>query len=380
MLFLRQDVPVDEESGVTRKIRVAIAGVGNCASSLIQGVYYYRDLGDDSSLGLMHADLGGYNISDIEFVAAFDVDEKKVGFDLGEAVFRGVNNTVKFADVPVMGVKVARSPTLDGWGKEYNRTEKESTMPPVDVARRLRDAATDVLICYLPVGSEQAAQHFAEAALEARVGFVNCIPVFLASTDFWSTRFTEVGVPIIGDDVKAQVGATIIHRLLMRLVEERGGVVDSTYQVNIGGNMDFLNMTDADRVGSKLVSKVGSVSSQLIHELPCENIHAGPGGHIPWLKDRKIAYIYLEGRAFGGVPLTINVRLDCWDSPNSAGVVVDAIRYTKIAMDAGVGGPLVGPCAYLMKTPPRQVTDEEARCMTNVWLQDVLDTLNSSQL
>jgi myo-inositol-1-phosphate synthase len=347
-----------------RTIRVAIAGVGNCASSLVQGVEYYRDAAaSDRVPGLMHVVLGGWHVGDLEFVAAFDVDASKVGADLGKAIFSEPNNTIKFADVPNLGVPVLRGPTLDGWGEFYREVAEESPEPTVDVAAVLRETRADVLVSYLPVGSEEAQRHYAEACLEAHVAFINCIPVFIASNPEWAQRFTDAGVPIVGDDIKSQVGATITHRLLTRLFEDRGVAVDRTYQLNFGGNMDFMNMLERKRLKSKKISKTQSVTSQLDESIAPENVHIGPSDHVPWLEDRKWAYIRMEGRNFGDVPLNVELKLEVWDSPNSAGVVIDAVRCAKIALDDGIGGPLLGPSAYFMKSPPVQYRDEQAREM-----------------
>ena len=346
-----------------KKIRVAIAGVGNCASSLVQGVTYYRDarVGDHVP-GLMHVVLGGYHVSDLEFVAAFDVDATKVGSDLGKAIEGGMNNTLKFADVPTLGVTVQRGPTLDGLNKYYKAVIEESPLLPVDVVKSLRDARAEVLVSYLPVGSEDAQRYYAQAALEAGVAFVNAIPVFIASDPEWARKFTEAGVPIIGDDIKSQVGATIVHRVLTRLFEDRGLTLDRTYQLNVGGNMDFKNMLDRERLESKKVSKTQAVTSQLeLNDIDPDNVHIGPSDHVPWLEDRKWAYIRMEGRNFGDAPLNIELKLEVWDSPNSAGVIIDAVRCAKVALDRGIGGPLLGPSAYFMKSPPVQFHDDEAR-------------------
>jgi len=345
-------------------IRVAIAGVGNCASSLVQGIEYYRDADPALSVpGLMHVSLGGYHIRDVEFVTAFDVDATKVGDDLGKAIFRGANNTIRFAEVPTLGVPVLRGPTMDGWGKYYKEACEESPASPVDVAAELRRAEADVLVSYLPVGSEEAQKFYATAALEAGVAFINCIPVFIASNPEWAQRFTDAGVPIIGDDIKSQVGATIVHRILARLFEDRGMVLDRTYQLNVGGNMDFRNMLERERLESKKISKTQAVTSQLENGIAADDVHIGPSDHVPWLNDRKWAYIRLEGRNFGDVPLNLELKLEVWDSPNSAGVVIDALRCAKVALDRGLGGPLLGPSAYFMKSPPVQYTDEQAHQM-----------------
>jgi myo-inositol-1-phosphate synthase len=345
-----------------KKIRVAIAGVGNCASSLIQGVTYYRDAKDgDHVPGLMHVMLGGYHVSDLEFVAAFDVDASKVGNDLGKAIEGGMNNTLKFADVPSLGVTVMRGPTMDGLNKYYRAVIDESPLEPVDVAQVLRDVDAEVLVSYLPVGSEEAQRYYAQAAIDAGVAFVNAIPVFIASDPVWAMKFADAGVPIIGDDIKSQVGATIVHRVLTRLFEDRGLTLDHTYQLNVGGNMDFKNMLDRERLESKKVSKTQAVTSQLeLNDMDPDDVHIGPSDHVPWLKDRKWAYIRMEGRNFGDAPLNIELKLEVWDSPNSAGVIIDAVRCAKIALDRGIGGPLLGPSAYFMKSPPVQFHDDEA--------------------
>ncbi|HZT66150.1 MAG TPA: inositol-3-phosphate synthase [Acidimicrobiales bacterium] len=345
-------------------IKVAIAGVGNCASSLVQGVTYYRDADpEDRVPGLMHVKLGGYHVGDVKFVAAFDVDAAKVGLDLSKAIFAGHNNTVRFSAVDHIGVTVQRGPTLDGLGLYYRQTVDESPFEPVDTARVLRDSGADVLVSYLPVGSEEAQRHYAQAALDAGVAFVNAIPVFIASDPAWAQRFTDAGVPIIGDDIKSQVGATIVHRLLARLFEDRGMVLDRTYQLNVGGNMDFKNMLERERLESKKISKTQSVTSQIEAGISDDNVHIGPSDHVAWLEDRKWAYIRLEGRNFGDVPLNVELKLEVWDSPNSAGVIIDAVRCAKIARDRGIGGPLLGPSAYFMKSPPVQYRDETARQM-----------------
>jgi myo-inositol-1-phosphate synthase len=345
-------------------IRVAIAGVGNCASSLVQGIEYYRDADPaDSVPGLMHVELGGYHVRDVEFVTAFDVDAAKVGLDLGKAIFASQNNTIRFSAVGELGVQVMRGPTLDGLGIYYRKTVEESPLEPVDVAAELRRARADVLVAYLPVGSEIAQKHYAQACLDAGVAFVNAIPVFIASDPEWARRFTEAGVPIVGDDIKSQVGATIVHRLLARLFEDRGLVLDRTYQLNVGGNMDFKNMLERERLESKKISKTQSVTSQLDNGIATDDVHIGPSDHVPWLEDRKWAYIRLEGRNFGDVPLNVELKLEVWDSPNSAGVIIDAVRCAKIAKDRGIGGPLLGPSAYFMKSPPVQYHDDEAHQM-----------------
>ena len=345
-------------------IRVAIAGVGNCASSLVQGIEYYRDADPaDTVPGLMHVELGGYHVRDVEFVTAFDVDAAKVGLDLGKAIFASQNNTIRFSSVGELGVQVLRGPTFDGLGKYYRQTVEESPADPVDVAEELRRARADVLVSYLPVGSEVAQKHYAQACLDAGVAFVNAIPVFIASDPEWARRFTEAGVPIVGDDIKSQVGATIVHRLLARLFEDRGLVLDRTYQLNVGGNMDFKNMLERERLESKKISKTQSVTSQLENGIAADDVHIGPSDHVPWLEDRKWAYIRLEGRNFGDVPLNVELKLEVWDSPNSAGVIIDAVRCAKIAKDRGIGGPLLGPSAYFMKSPPVQYHDDAAHQM-----------------
>ncbi len=346
------------------KIRLAIVGVGNCASSLVQGLKYYEGAStEDTVPGLMHVDLGGYHIGDVEVVAAFDVDAKKVGRDVAEAIVSEPNNTIRFADVAPLGVSVERGPTLDGLGHYYRETIDESDATPVDVAQVLRDTRADVLVCYLPVGSEEAAKHYAEAALDAKVAFVNCLPVFIASDVAWAQRFVDAGVPIIGDDIKSQVGATIVHRVLTKLFEDRGVKLNRTYQLNFGGNMDFMNMLERERLASKKKSKTQSVQSQMRKQLDKHDIHIGPSDHVPWLEDRKWAQIRLEGQSFGDVPLNVELKLEVWDSPNSAGIVIDAIRCAKLATDRGVAGPLIGPSAYFMKSPPVQFSDEAAREM-----------------
>ncbi len=346
-----------------RPIRVAIAGVGNCASSLIQGLAYYRDADPGEQVpGLMHVVLGGYHVGDLEPVAAFDVDAAKVGTDLGKAIFASQNNTVRFAEVGELGVTVQRGPTLDGLGKYYRETVEESPAAPVDVVDVLRRSRADVLVAYLPVGSEAAQRHYAEACLEAKVAFVNAIPVFIASDPEWAKRFADAGVPIVGDDIKSQVGSTIVHRILTRLFEDRGLALDHTYQLNVGGNMDFKNMLERDRLESKKISKTQAVTSQIEHApLPEDDVHIGPSDHVPWLADRKWAYIRMEGRNFGDVPLNLELKLEVWDSPNSAGVIIDAVRCAKVALDRGIGGPLLGPSAYFMKSPPVQYHDDEAQ-------------------
>ena len=343
-------------------IRVAVVGVGNCASSLVQGVEYYRNADPESRVpGLMHVQFGDYHVGDIEFVAAFDVDAKKVGQDLSHAIFASENNTIKISDVPPTGVTVQRGPTLDGLGKYYMETITESPEEPVDVAQALRDAKVDVLVCYLPVGSEDAAKFYAQAAIDAKVGFVNALPVFIAGTPEWAQKFEDAGVPIVGDDIKSQVGATITHRVLTKLFEDRGVTVDRTYQLNVGGNMDFKNMLERERLESKKISKTQSVTSQMSRDIGARNVHIGPSDYVEWLDDRKWAFIRLEGRNFGDVPLSLEYKLEVWDSPNSAGIIIDALRAAKIAKDRGIGGPILSASSYFMKSPPVQYTDEEAK-------------------
>jgi myo-inositol-1-phosphate synthase len=344
------------------KIRLAIAGVGNCASSLAQGIEHYENADPaDQVPGLMHVDLGGYHVRDIEVVTAFDVDADKVGVDVSKAIFAGRNNTIHFADVHDLGVRVLRGPTLDGFGEFYRQQCVESPAEPVDVAQALREAQADVLVSYLPVGSEQAQKHYAQACLDAGVAFVNAIPVFIASDPEWAARFRDAGVPIVGDDIKSQVGATIVHRTLARLFEDRGTTIDHTYQLNFGGNMDFMNMLERSRLKSKKVSKTQSVTSQIEAGISDHDVHIGPSDHVPWLEDRKWAFIRLEGRNFGDVPLTVELKLEVHDSPNSAGVIIDAVRCAKLASDRGIGGPVLPACQYFMKSPPSQVHDDVAR-------------------
>jgi myo-inositol-1-phosphate synthase len=350
-------------------VRIAIVGLGNCASSLVQGLEYYKDADPTQRVpGLMHVELGGYHIRDVEVVAAFDVDAKKVGRDVSEAIFTEPNNTIRFSDVPPTGVTVMRGRTLDGLGTYYRDTIVESDEPEVDVVEVLRAARADVLISYLPVGSEQADRYYAQCAIDAEVALVNALPVFLASDPVWAKRFADAGIPIVGDDIKSQVGATITHRVLAKLFEDRGVELDRTYQLNFGGNMDFKNMLERERLTSKKVSKTQSVQSQLEEPLSKENIHIGPSDHVPWLEDRKWAMIRLEGRNFGDVPLTIEMKLEVWDSPNSAGVIIDALRCAKVARDRGIGGPLIGPSAYFMKSPPVQFSDDMAREMVEEFI------------
>ncbi|WP_449282184.1 inositol-3-phosphate synthase [Leucobacter sp.] len=352
-------------------VKVALAGVGNCVSSLVQGVEYYRDAADDEQVpGLMHVRLGGYHVSDLEFVAAFDVDADKVGTDLSEAIWAGRNNTIKFSEVPEIGVTVQRGPTLDGLGEYYRDEVEESPAEPVDVVQALRDSGAEVLACYLPVGSEQAAKFYAQAALEAGVAFVNAIPVFIASDPEWAARFVEAGLPIVGDDIKSQVGATITHRVLAHLMESRGIALDHTYQLNVGGNMDFKNMLERSRLKSKKISKTQAVTSNIEVDLPEEDVHVGPSDHVPWLTDRKFAFVRLEGRGFGDVPMSLEYKLEVWDSPNSAGTMIDAIRCAKVAKDLGHAGPVEAASAYFMKSPPVQKADHIAREELEAFLSD----------
>jgi myo-inositol-1-phosphate synthase len=345
-----------------RSVRVGVIGVGNCASSLVQGVHYYRDADPQALIpGLMHTVLGGYHIGDVEFSAAFDVDARKVGLDLAEAIWAQPNNTVKFAAVPGLGVPVRRGPTEDGLGHYGHARIAEAPTAPADVARILKDTGTDVVVNYLPVGSEAATRWYMEQALEAGVGVVNCIPVFIAREAAWRRRFEAAGLPIVGDDVKSQVGATIVHRVLARLFRDRGVKLERTSQLNVGGNMDFYNMLERSRLESKKVSKTNAVTSQVDYDLGTENVHIGPSDYVEWLSDRKWAYIRLEGTTFGDVPLNLELKLEVWDSPNSAGVVIDALRCCKLALDRGIGGALEGPSAYFMKSPPVQHRDEVAR-------------------
>jgi myo-inositol-1-phosphate synthase len=351
-------------------VRVAIIGVGNCATSLIQGVHYYRDA-DPSGVvpGLMHVKFGDYHVSDIEFVAAFDVDAKKVGFDLADATTASENNTIRITDVPPTGITVQRGPTLDGLGKYYRETIEESDTEPVDVVQVLRDTKADVLVSYLPVGSEAADKFYAQCAIDAKVAFVNALPVFIASDPVWAKKFEDAGVPIVGDDIKSQVGATITHRVMMKLFEDRGVVLDRTYQLNVGGNMDFKNMLERDRLESKKISKTQAVTSNIEHDLGSRNIHIGPSDYVAWLDDRKWAYVRMEGRAFGDAPINLEYKLEVWDSPNSAGIIIDAVRAAKIAKDRGIGGPILSASSYLMKSPPVQRPDEEGRASVEAFIR-----------
>jgi myo-inositol-1-phosphate synthase len=355
-------------------VRVAIVGVGNCASSLVQGVEYYRDADpNDRVPGLMHVVFGDYHVSDITFVAAFDVDAKKVGMDLAEAIVASENNTLKLCDVPPTGITVQRGPTFDGLGQYYREIIDESPADPVDVAQALRDARVDVVVSYLPVGSEQADKFYAQAAIDAGCGFVNALPVFIASNPEWAQKFTDAGLPIVGDDIKSQVGATIVHRALAKLFEDRGVELLRTYQLNFGGNMDFMNMLERTRLVSKKISKTQSVTSQIPHEMQRSDVHIGPSDHVPWLDDRKWAYIRLEGRSFGDAPLNAELKLEVWDSPNSAGVIIDAVRAAKIAKDRGIGGPLLSASSYFMKSPPQQYADHDAKQAVEAFIRADVD-------
>jgi myo-inositol-1-phosphate synthase len=352
------------------KVRVGIVGVGNCASSLVQGVEYYKDADPQGSVpGLMHVMFGDYHVSDVEFVAAFDVDAKKVGFDLSDAIQSSENNTIRICDVPPTGVTVQRGHTLDGLGKYYLETIDQSDADPVDVVQVLKDAQVDVLVSYLPVGSEEADKFYAQCAIDAGVAFVNALPVFIASDPVWAKKFEDAGVPIIGDDIKSQVGATITHRVMAKLFEDRGVVLDRTYQLNVGGNMDFKNMLERDRLESKKISKTQAVTSNIGHDLGARNVHIGPSDYVQWLDDRKWAYVRLEGRAFGDVPLNLEYKLEVWDSPNSAGIIIDAIRAAKIAKDRGIGGALLSASSYLMKSPPVQRPDDEGRASVEAFIK-----------
>ena len=352
-------------------LKVAIAGVGNCANALIQGVSFYADADETQVVpGLMHTRFGGYGVGDISFVAAFDVDAAKVGVDLAAAIWASENNTLQFAEVAASGVIVQRGPTLDGLGEYYREMVDESDAPAVDVAQALRDSGAEVLVCYLPVGSEDGAKYYAQAALDAGVAFVNALPVFIASDPVWAKKFTDAGIPIVGDDIKSQLGATITHRVLARLFEERGIVLDRTYQLNVGGNMDFKNMLERRRLESKKISKTQSVTSNIDAEINARDVHIGPSDHIPWLDDRKLAFVRLEGHGFGNAPTSLEYKLEVWDSPNSAGVVIDAIRAAKMALDAGLGGPLEAASAYFMKSPAKQYPDPVARELLERFILD----------
>ena len=352
------------------KVRVAIIGVGNCANSLVQGVEFYKDACDDDQVpGLMHVNLGGYHVSDIEFTAGIDIDIEKVGKDLSEAIWAGQNNTIKFADVPHQDVKVYRGMTHDGLGKYLKEKITKAPGPTDNIVELLRDTKTDVVVSYLPVGSEMATKWYVEQILDAGCAFVNCIPVFIAREPYWQGRFREAGVPMIGDDIKSQVGATIVHRVLTRLFQDRGVRLERTSQLNVGGNMDFYNMLERARLESKKISKTNAVTSQLDYELPAEDVYIGPSDYVPWLTDRKWAHIRMEGRSFGDVPLNLELKLEVWDSPNSAGVVIDAVRCAKLGLDRGLSGTLVAPSAYFKKSPPRQFADDVAREMTEAFIQ-----------
>lgn len=357
-------------SDKNKKVRVAIIGVGNCASSLVQGVNYYREANGATQIpGLMHVDLGGYHIRDIEFSAAIDVVDTKVGKDLSEAIFAFPNNTFKFQDVPFMNIPVSRGMTHDGLGKYLSQILKKAPGPTSDIIGILRQTKTDVVVNYLPVGSEMATKWYVEQVLEAGCAFINAIPVFIASSEYWGQRFKEKKLPLIGDDIKSQVGATILHRVLTSLFVDRGVRLDRTYQLNFGGNTDFLNMLERDRLESKKISKTGAVTSMLPYSLPEDNIHVGPSDYVPWLSDRKWCYLRMEGTTFGNVPLNLEAKLEVWDSPNSAGVIIDAVRCAKLALDRGLGGPIIGPSSYFMKTPPKQFKDDIAREMTEAYIR-----------
>lgn len=356
-------------SNERKKVRVAIIGVGNCASSLVQGVQYYKDAPDDAEIpGLMHATVGGYHVRDIEFSAAIDVVTSKVGKDLSEAIWADPNNTIKFADVPYLNVPVCRGMTHDGLGKYLKMRVEKASGPTDNIVQILKDTGTDVVVNFLPVGSEMATKWYVEQVLDAGCAFVNGIPVFIASSPYWSKRFEERGLPVIGDDVKSQVGATITHRVLTNLFKDRGVHIDRTYQLNFGGNMDFYNMLERDRLESKKISKTNAVTSQLPYDLGEENVHVGPSDYVPWLTDRKWCHIRMEGRAFGDVPLNLELKLEVWDSPNSAGVIIDAVRCAKLGLDRGLAGPLYAPSSYFMKTPPQQYTDDQARRKTEEFI------------
>ncbi|MFI6042149.1 inositol-3-phosphate synthase [Nocardia sp. NPDC051321] len=359
----------DKKADNATEVRVAIVGVGNCASSLVQGVQYYKDADETATVpGLMHVKFGKYHVRDVKFVAAFDVDAKKVGFDLAEAIFASENNTIKISDVPPSDVVVQRGPTLDGIGKYYAETIDLSEAEPVDVVKVLKDNNVDVLVSYLPVGSEEADKFYAQCAIDANVAFVNALPVFIASDPVWAEKFTKAGVPIVGDDIKSQVGATITHRVMAKLFEDRGVQLDRTMQLNVGGNMDFKNMLERERLESKKISKTQAVTSNLKKEMGAKDVHIGPSDHVGWLDDRKWAYVRLEGRAFGDVPLNLEYKLEVWDSPNSAGIIIDAVRAAKIAKDRGIGGPVIPASAYLMKSPPKQLADDVARTQLEAFI------------
>jgi myo-inositol-1-phosphate synthase len=367
---MTENVGAGSPATPSTEVRVAIVGVGNCASSLVQGVQYYQDADENATVpGLMHVKLGQYHVRDVKFVAAFDVDAKKVGFDLSEAIFASENNTIKIADVPPTNVTVQRGPTLDGIGKYYAETIEVSDSDPVDVVKALKDNNVDVMVSYLPVGSEEADKFYAQCAIDAGVAFVNALPVFIASDPVWAKKFEDAGVPIVGDDIKSQVGATITHRVMAKLFEDRGVQLDRTMQLNVGGNMDFLNMLERSRLESKKISKTQAVTSNLQREFNTKDVHIGPSDHVGWLDDRKWAYVRLEGRAFGDVPLNLEYKLEVWDSPNSAGVIIDAVRAAKIAKDRGIGGPVEAASAYLMKSPPKQLPDDVARTQLETFIE-----------
>ncbi|WP_307034808.1 inositol-3-phosphate synthase [Arthrobacter sp. B3I4] len=355
-------------------IRVAIVGVGNCATSLVQGVQYYQDADPETTIpGLMHVQFGKYHVNDVQFVAAFDVDGKKVGQDLSAAILASENNTIKIADVPPTGVTVQRGPTLDGLGKYYLETIEQSPEEPVDVVQALKDAEVDVMVCYLPVGSQEAAEFYAQCAIDAGVAFVNALPVFIAGTKAWADKFTAAGVPIVGDDIKSQIGATITHRVMAKLFEDRGVTLDRTYQLNVGGNMDFKNMLERDRLESKKISKTQAVTSNVEAELAAKDVHIGPSDYVQWLDDRKWAFVRLEGRNFGDAPVSLEYKLEVWDSPNSAGVIIDAVRAAKIGLDRGIGGPLLSASSYFMKSPPEQFNDDLGREKVEAFIRGDLE-------
>jgi len=353
-----------------KKVRVAIIGVGNCASSLIQGVEYYKDAAEDANVpGIMHVNLGGYHIRDIEFTMGIDINVTKVGKDLSEAIYAEPNNTIKFCDVPRLNVPVVRGMTHDGLGKYLSQVITKAPGPTADIVQILKDTKTDVVISYLPVGSEMATKWYVEQILEAGCAFVNCIPVFISSSEYWGKRFKDAGLPILGDDIKSQVGATILHRLLASLFVDRGVRIDHTYQLNFGGNTDFLNMLERERLESKKISKTGAVTSMIPYHMDPNDIHVGPSDHVPWLTDRKFCYIKMEGTTFGDVPLNLECKLEVWDSPNSAGVVIDAVRCAKLALDRGLSGPIIGPSSYFFKTPPKQFRDDICREKTEAFIK-----------
>jgi myo-inositol-1-phosphate synthase len=364
--FLHQEVSVTKH----KTVRVAIIGVGNCASALVQGIHFYNQAAEDEFIpGLMHNNLGGYRVRDIEFSAAFDVVDTKVGLDLSEAIFAYPNNTIRFAEVPNLNIPVQRGMTHDGLGKYLSQILNKAPGPTADIVGILKETRTDVVVNFLPVGSEMATKWYVEQVLEAGCAFVNAIPVFIASQEYWAKRFRERGLPVIGDDIKSQVGATILHRVLTSLFVDRGVRLDHTYQLNFGGNTDFLNMLERDRLESKKISKTGAVTSMLPYPIPPDDVHVGPSDHVPWLTDRKWCYLRMEGTTFGNAPLNVEAKLEVWDSPNSAGVMIDAVRCAKLALDRRISGPLVGPSSYFMKTPPQQFKDDTARAMTEAFIQ-----------